>query len=72
LGLAISKSYAEVLVGNIWVESTIGEGSVFYSAISLTGFSECFGMNREVLKGHILDVVVLIFNGVLGAFNVCL
>ncbi len=30
LGLAISKSYVEMLGGKIWVESVFGEGAVFY------------------------------------------
>ena len=30
LGLAISKAYAEILGGNIWVESKEGKGSTFY------------------------------------------
>jgi CheY-like chemotaxis protein len=30
LGLSISKAYTEMLGGEMWVESTIGEGSTFY------------------------------------------
>ncbi len=33
LGLAISKSYVEMLGGKIWVESKEGEGSVFYFSL---------------------------------------
>jgi PAS domain S-box-containing protein len=33
LGLSISKAYAEMLGGKIWVESREGEGSVFYFTI---------------------------------------
>jgi hypothetical protein len=30
LGLSISKAYAELLGGKIWMESEEGKGSVFY------------------------------------------
>lgn len=33
LGLAISKAYVEMLGGKIWVESELGEGSIFYFSI---------------------------------------
>lgn len=33
LGLSISKSFAEMLDGKIWMVSEIGEGSTFYFTI---------------------------------------
>lgn len=35
LGLAISKAYVEMLGGNIWVESEMDKGSVFYFTLPL-------------------------------------
>ena len=35
LGLSISKAYVEILGGKIWVESTVGQGSVFYFNIPI-------------------------------------
>jgi PAS domain S-box-containing protein len=33
LGLSISKAFVELLGGRIWVESTLGQGSVFYFSL---------------------------------------
>ncbi len=40
LGLSISKSYAEMLGGRIWVESEEGLGSIFYFTIPYIAVSE--------------------------------
>jgi PAS domain S-box-containing protein len=39
LGLSLSKSYVEMLGGNIWVESEEGQGSTFRFTIPLDGIS---------------------------------
>ncbi len=38
LGLSISKAYVELLGGEIWVESQLGKGSIFYFTIPYTRF----------------------------------
>lgn len=44
LGLTIAKSYLELLNGNIWLESEVGKGSVFYFSIpTITATSETTG-----------------------------
>jgi signal transduction histidine kinase/CheY-like chemotaxis protein len=35
LGLPLSKGFAELLGGRVWVESTVGKGSTFYAEIPL-------------------------------------
>lgn len=40
LGLSISKAYVELLGGDIWVESEIGKGSIFYFTIPYNTKSE--------------------------------
>lgn len=67
LGLAISKSYVEMLGGDIWVESEQGRGASFYFSLpcSISG-EETFGMRddssirmakreREKLKALIVE-----------------
>ena len=38
LGLSISKAYTEILGGRIWMESVVGQGSVFYFTLPVEEF----------------------------------
>jgi len=49
LGLSISKSYVEMLGGNMWVESEEGKGSVFYFTIPYNVESE----EKNVIKNSV-------------------
>ena len=49
LGLSISKAYAEILGGKIWVESVVGQGSVFYFTLPVEEF---LPYNGQIYPDH--------------------
>jgi PAS domain S-box-containing protein len=51
LGLAISKTYVEMLGGKIWVESNIGKGSLFYFTLPCN-----MEITEDIITRNILSV----------------
>lgn len=64
LGLAISKSYVEMLGGEIWVESEEGKGSSFYFTLPYTNAAVTKNTNKEnisnVPKNSIRKLKILV------------
>jgi PAS domain S-box-containing protein len=52
LGLSISKAYAEMLGGSLWVESEIGKGSAFYCAIPVVEIKSNIDTNLKVVSAE--------------------
>lgn len=65
LGLAITKSYVELLGGDIWVESEIGKGSIFnfklpYNAITKETKTNTRNMSDKASDSNIPELKILI------------
>ena len=60
LGLAISKRLSEIMDGNMWVESTVGEGSTFYFTIQAESVSSSTVTNLDNIQPNMVGKRILV------------
>jgi len=60
LGLAISKRLSEIMDGNMWVESTVGEGSTFYFTIEAQSAINSTVTNLDNIQANMIGKRILV------------